>query len=246
MPARMSASSSTSKIVRGAAIRLPPCATGPARFNHSAAGAGAQWTGRPIECPDESTACRDSASACPPSGSRTRPPGSPGRTTATTGRASSPPFPGSTPRSSATCTPRRVRAYPRQRRRTANGAARRVLEQRSASIWSRIRFFHVPTDRVWTRDYGADLRDHRTRRTSLSDRLALQRLGQVPQLAAGQRRAPRRSVSRPAARPATAAGVANGTAGRPGRRQHRRQRRGAAADHGGMPAQRRAGSAIPA
>ena len=80
----------------------------------------------------------NSATACPPSGSPTKPPGSPGRTIPRTGRASFRPFPGSTPRSSASSPQRESvhilvqddaspaaarREHPRTRRRQSRPAS---------------------------------------------------------------------------------------------------------------------------
>ena len=97
---------------------------------------------------------------------------------------------GSTARSSASW-PRVERVRILVRRCAIEEQARSILKKAGADL-DAVEFFRCPTDRVWTRDYGpifvanarGEVGDHR---------LALQRLGQVRQLASGRRGA-RRSL----------------------------------------------------
>ena len=75
--------------------------------------------------------------------------------------------------------------------------ARRVLQKAGVDL-SRVEFYHVPTDRVWTRDY-CPLFVVDAAGEAGPDRLAFQRLGQVSELAARRRRlAPGGRAARPA------------------------------------------------
>ena len=110
--------------------------------------------------------------------------------------------------------------------------ARAILRKVGARM-DAIEFFHCPTDRVWTRDFGPLFVKNRQRRTG-RHRVALQRLGQVRRLALRRKGAGVRLES-PRHSPVRAGHGAR-------RRQHRRQRRRASADHRRMPAQPRAGA----
>ena len=182
---------------------------------------------------------RRSASACPPSGSRTRPPGSPGRTSAATGPASSRRSPGSTPRSSATSPASSACASSSPDAAHERAGAPLLAARRRRPGPRRLRP-RADRPRLDARLLPASSCDERATARVGHRRLALQRLGEVPEPQARRRRAaPHR---------------AHGSACRAGRRRSRStaQRRvvleggtidvnGArhAAHHRGVPAERR-------
>ena len=144
-------------------------------------------------------------------------------------------------RSCAT-SPRRAGAHPGRRRRGREARARRA-PARSASTCERVELLprrrptasgRATTARSSSRDGDGEV---------AVDRLALQRLGEVPEPQARrrrQRRASRRGSScASGSRPRRSAAS---RARRAGGRRHRRQRRGHAARDRGVPARRRAGA----
>ena len=120
----------------------------------------------------------------------------------------------------------RVRILVRRSRAAGAGAAH--SPHASAPI-SPPSILPVPTDRVWTRDYGPIFVRERAGRNG-RHAMALQRLGQVRQLTSSTRACP--TFWRDALKLA----VVHARHGA-GRRQHRRQRRGHAADHRRVPAE---------
>ena len=117
----------------------------------------------------------------------------------------------------------------------ARRAGARASSRRSAPTWMRSSSSACPTDRVWTRDYGPLFVKNRDGEVALTDWRFngwakydnWQRDDAVPRSSSAKRFEAARSWQ-------------PGHGAR--RRQHRRQRRGAAADHRGVPAQPGAGA----